>query len=60
MKDLVIEAKFYGLNQIGITTSEPSLEILAGGSSLISAPVRDLVDTYSTALESQLAAEVIG
>jgi phosphoribosylformylglycinamidine synthase len=53
------EAKLYGLNQIGVTTSIPMLEILSEGDSAISCSIHDLKSVHTSTLESQLAAEVV-
>jgi len=50
-------AKLGGLKSIGITAGD-SLEILVHGSIQISARIADLNSVFSTALESQLSAEV--
>jgi phosphoribosylformylglycinamidine synthase II len=51
---VISEAKLGGLQSIGVTGGD-SLEIVNYGGTLISATIRELSSTFSTALESQLA-----
>jgi len=59
IKALLSEAQLGGLNQIGLTTATPMLEILAEGSSVISTSIDELKSSFLGSLESQLAAEVV-
>jgi phosphoribosylformylglycinamidine synthase subunit PurL len=59
IKALLPEAKLGGLNQIGLTVATSVLEILEGGSSIISSSIDELKEPFSESLELQLAGEVV-
>jgi phosphoribosylformylglycinamidine synthase len=59
IKALLSEARLGGLNQIGLTTATPMLEILAEGSSVLSTSIDELKSSFLGSLESQLAAEMV-